>query len=82
MITAKITKKGQITIPASFRKKLKTDTVKIEIKDNKIIITPFKNFGGIFQEYAIKNKSIEENMNFEQEAIENARKEKFNNNRH
>jgi len=40
MPTAKITRKGQLTIPAEFRKKLGTDIVEIVMEGNRIIIKP------------------------------------------
>lgn len=77
MFTIKITKKGQITIPAKFRKKLGTDIVKIEMQGEKIIIEPIKKLGGIFSKYAIKDKSIEEIMQMEEEAAQNVFAEKY-----
>ena len=62
-------------------KRLKSNRVKLKMENNKIIIEPIEEFGGIFQEYALKDKSIEEIIRLEQEAIENARAEKFNSNR-
>jgi AbrB family looped-hinge helix DNA binding protein len=81
MFTAKITKKGQVTIPAEFRKKLKTDVVKIEMKGDRIIIQPYRKLGGIFHKYAIKDKSIEEIMKMEKEAYFDAIKERYSGNR-
>ncbi len=51
------------------------------MENNKIIIEPIEEFGGVFQEYALKDKTIEEIIKLEQEAIENTRAEKFNSNR-
>ena len=81
MITAKITKKGQITIPAKFRKKLRTNIVKINMIDDKVIIKPARNLGGILQQYAIKDKTIEEIMKSEEEAFADAMEEKHSSNR-
>ena len=36
----KITSKGQITVPDSWRRKVKTDTIVVKIKGNVIEITP------------------------------------------
>ena len=58
MITAQVSDKGQITIPASIRKKLglKAESrVEIEIRDNEFTIRPLKSIeelSGIFHEYA------------------------------
>ncbi|GAB6163101.1 hypothetical protein JCM12298_22610 [Desulfothermus naphthae] len=81
MLTVKITKKGQVTIPAKFRKKLNTDIVKIKMEGGKVIIEPYRKLGGIFHKYAIKGKSIEEIIKMEKEAFINAIKEKHNSNR-
>jgi AbrB family looped-hinge helix DNA binding protein len=81
MFTAKITKKGQITIPSKFRKKLQCDTVKITMEKGKVIIEPCRKLGGIFQNYAIKDADIEEIMQMEKESIINAIKEKHGSNR-
>ena len=56
MFTVKITRKGQITIPAEFRKKLGT----------------IKKLGGILNKYAIKDKPIEDIMQMEKEVIRDA----------
>ena len=81
MIVGKITKKGQITIPAKFRKKFKTNTVLIKMENDKVIIEPNKELGGIFQKYSIKDKPIEEIVKLEKEAFANAIKEKHSSNR-
>ena len=81
MFTVKITKKGQITIPAEFRKKLGTDVVKVEMDEDKIIIRPIKKLGGALSKYAIKNKPIEDIIQMEKEVIKIAFSEKHNNNR-
>ncbi len=72
MVTAKITKKGQITIPAKMREKLGTNIVQIEMEGEKIVIKPVKKPGGILQKYAIKEKPIEVIMQMEKEVIRNA----------
>jgi len=72
MSLAKITKKGQVTIPVSFRKKLGTDVVKIEMEGDKVVIVPAREFGGVFQKYAFKNKPIKDVMELEKRAMEEA----------
>ncbi len=69
MFIVKITRKGQITIPAKFRKKLNTNLVEVEMEGEKIIITPVKKLGGILHKYAIKDKPIEEIIQMEKEVI-------------
>ncbi|WP_051654273.1 AbrB/MazE/SpoVT family DNA-binding domain-containing protein [Persephonella sp. KM09-Lau-8] len=79
MFIAKITKKGQITIPAEIRRKLKTNIVEIEEKNGEIVIKPVKNLAGILQKYAKKRKSIDEILKEEKEAFANAVKAKHSN---
>ncbi len=79
MFIAKITRKGQITIPVEFRKKLGTDVVEVEMEGEKIIIKPVRKLGGILNKYAIKIKSIEDIMQMEKEVMRNAFAEKHNN---
>jgi AbrB family looped-hinge helix DNA binding protein len=79
MFTVKITKKGQITIPAKFRRKLGTDIVEVEMEGEKIIIKPVRKLGGILNKYAIKNKPIEDVMQMEKEVMGNAFTEKHDN---
>ena len=81
MPTAKITKKGQLTIPVEFRKKLGTNLVEIYMEGDKIVIKPVKKLGGILHKYAMKDKPIEEIMKKEKEVIENALTEKHSNSR-
>ena len=79
MSVAKITRKGQLTIPAEFRKKLGTDVVEIVMEGDRIIIKPVKKLGGILHRYAIKDKPIEEVMRKEKEVIGNVFTEKHSN---
>jgi len=69
MPIAKITSKGQITIPAAFRKRLKSNFVSVEMEGDKIVIKPVTGIGGIFKEFAFKDKSPEEIMKIEEKAI-------------
>jgi len=70
MAVVKITSKGQITIPAPFRKRLKTDLVSVEMEGDKIVIKPISGIGGIFKKFAIKGKSPEEITKMEEKAVE------------
>ena len=72
MPLAKITKKGQVTIPIDFRRRLGTDMVRIEMEGEKIVITPAKELGGVFRKYAFTGKLIEEIMETEKRAMEEA----------
>ncbi|HOK01719.1 MAG TPA: AbrB/MazE/SpoVT family DNA-binding domain-containing protein [Spirochaetota bacterium] len=79
MKLSKITKKGQITLPAKLRKKLNTHIVHIDMVDDKIIITPARDLDGVFKNYALKDKS-EKLLQKEKEAFGDSIKEKHSNN--
>jgi len=70
MSIAKITSKGQITIPAHIRKRLKTNLVSIEFRENAVILKPVYGIGGTLSKYAFKNKSYDEIKELEEKAIE------------
>jgi len=72
MFTAKITRKGQITIPAEFRKKLGTDIVEISMEGEEITIKPVKKPAGALKKYAIRDKNIEDIMKMEEEVARDA----------
>ncbi|SMP07439.1 looped-hinge helix DNA binding domain-containing protein, AbrB family [Desulfurobacterium pacificum] len=72
MPIAKITSKGRITIPAAFRKRLKSNLVSVEMEGDKIVIRPVSGIGGIFKKFAFKDKTPEEIMEIEEKAIEEA----------
>jgi len=50
--TAKISRKGQITLPEPIRAALKSDTVRIIMEDETIRIEPIKDLGGCLKQYA------------------------------
>lgn len=50
--SAKITKKGQVTIPKPIRDILNTDTIYFEIVDDTIVVRAVKDAGGSLNEYA------------------------------
>jgi AbrB family looped-hinge helix DNA binding protein len=58
MIVAKISSKGQITLPAAARRKLgmkPNSTVEIEVRDRELAVRPLKSIselGGSLSEYA------------------------------
>lgn len=73
-----ITSQGQITIPASFRRKLGLDKypkATVEIKDKQIIIEPVPDLltlAGKLHDRAIKGKDIDKIIKLEHEAIAQA----------
>ena len=80
-----ITSQGQITIPAHLRRKFgfnQTQKVLVKEEEGKVVVEPAP---GILQlsaslaEYGRKDKSSQEIKQMEQEAIEEARTEKFKN---
>jgi len=52
--TAKITQKGQVTIPRKIREKLGTEVVEFDIVDNQIIIRPVTSVAGSLRAYGKK----------------------------
>ena len=69
MPISKFTKKGQITIPAKYRKLLGSEIVEISFENGKVITKPAPKLGGILKNYAFKGKNIEEIFQKEKEAI-------------
>lgn len=73
--TVTITSQGQISIPAKLRRKLGLDKSKkalISEKNGELIVKPVKDFlelSGSLSQYAKKNKSIEQIMKEEEDAI-------------
>lgn len=53
--TAKITKKGQVTIPQKIRDKLGSEVVEFMILDDQILLKPVKSVAGILSKYSEKN---------------------------
>jgi AbrB family looped-hinge helix DNA binding protein len=59
-MTAKITSKGQVTIPKRVREILEGNTVEFIISDNTVIVKPVKNVGGALAKYATKHVPLKE----------------------
>jgi len=51
---AKITKKGQVTIPQKIREKLNSNIIEFDIVGNNVVIRPVKNVAGSLVSYAKK----------------------------
>ncbi|RJX26909.1 MAG: AbrB/MazE/SpoVT family DNA-binding domain-containing protein [Desulfurivibrio sp.] len=51
-VTAKITSKGQLTLPRHVREALDTDTVEIEIIGGKVVLRPVRSVAGVLAKYA------------------------------
>jgi len=54
-ITAKITQKGQVTIPRKIRTKLGSEVVEFDIVKDQIILRPLTSVGGSLSAYAKKD---------------------------
>ena len=60
-VTAKITRKGQVTIPKEMRDVLQSDVVEFEkIGNDKIIIKPVKSVAGSLKKYSKKYVPLKE----------------------
>ncbi len=78
-----ITSQGQITIPASMRRRLALEKNKkafVKTADNKIIIEPVPSvmdLAGSLKDKALKKKSIEQIIKLEEKAAAKAAAEKY-----
>lgn len=53
-ITAKITEKGQVTIPRKIREKLNSEVVEFEIVDDTVLIKPVRSVAGSLRAHSHK----------------------------
>jgi len=53
-ITAKITKKGQVTIPRKIREKLNSEVIEFDILESGVMIRPVKSVAGSLNSYVKK----------------------------
>jgi len=58
--TAKISSKGQITLPKAVRDFLHTDILRVLIEDDEVRIQPVRNVAGSLKQYAKKDVSIQQ----------------------
>jgi AbrB family looped-hinge helix DNA binding protein len=59
-MTAKITSKGQITIPRKIRDVLKSSTIEFEVIKGGVLIRPVSSVGGSLKSYAKGHGTLEE----------------------
>lgn len=52
--TAKITKKGQVTIPQKIREKLNSEVIEFDILESGVMIRPVKSVAGSLNSYSKK----------------------------
>ena len=57
-LTAKITSKGQVTIPKVIRQALEGDVVEFQIVEGQVIIKPVTSVGGALSKYGKKHEPI------------------------
>ena len=50
--TAKVTKKGQVTIPREIRKRLDSDVIEFTILEGRIVLKPVKSVAGSLSSFA------------------------------
>jgi len=53
-ITAKITKKGQVTIPRKIREKFNSEVIEFDILEGGVMIRPVRSVAGSLNSYAKK----------------------------
>jgi len=58
--TAKVSSKGQITLPKVVRDFLHTDILRVVIEDDEVRIQPVRNVAGSLKKYAQKGVSMEQ----------------------
>jgi bifunctional DNA-binding transcriptional regulator/antitoxin component of YhaV-PrlF toxin-antitoxin module len=59
-MTAKITSKGQVTIPRKIRDVLKSNTIEFEVINGSVVVRPVSSVGGSLSAYAKGHKTIRE----------------------
>ncbi|MFC1591052.1 AbrB/MazE/SpoVT family DNA-binding domain-containing protein [Thermodesulfobacteriota bacterium] len=55
---AKITSKGQVTIPKKIRDHLDSEIVEFEINNNAVVVRPVKSVGGSLSRFAKSKKPL------------------------
>jgi AbrB family looped-hinge helix DNA binding protein len=59
-MTAKITSKGQVTIPRKIRDVLKSNTVEFEVVDGNVVVRPVSSVGGSLSSYVKGHRALRE----------------------
>jgi len=59
-VTAKVTAKGQITLPKNAREALGSDVVEIEVEEGRVLLRPVRSLAGALRDYARKGKPLNE----------------------
>lgn len=59
-ITAKVTSKGQITLPKNAREALGSDVVEIEIEQGRVLLRPVRSQAGALRDFAREDKPLSE----------------------
>lgn len=75
-LTAKITSKGQVTVPKRVRDFLESNTVEFIISDGTVTVRPVKDVGGTLAKYAAAHVPLKEvrDKTWKEVADEKARK--------
>lgn len=59
-VTAKVTSKGQVTLPRLAREALGSDVVEIEIRPGQVLLRPVRSQAGALKDFAKGDKSLSE----------------------
>lgn len=73
-VTAKITSKGQITLPRKIRDALGSNTVEIEVEEGRVVLLPVKSVAGALGKYAKHAVPLAEVREKVWEEVANAKK--------
>lgn len=59
-VTAKVTAKGQITLPKNAREALGSDVVEIEVEEGRVLLRPVRSLAGALRDYSREGKTLNE----------------------
>jgi AbrB family looped-hinge helix DNA binding protein len=63
--TAKVTSKGQVTIPKEIRDRLDSEVIEFEIEGDRVIIRPVRKIAGVLKRYANSDMISQEDSAWE-----------------